>query len=196
MENKEYDASPQTIEGNDGFPMRNPAFKGDYHELRDVATGRKPIAIVSRNTADMVYPSLDGLSRGSLKKELKNARLHFMPYAGKPGSRDQTVIAYTDATAAQARALRKIHKSYDRLGRMYHIVYGLLLGYRMRDIRAWHLAGVLSELYCMEFFRNRSEIVRSRPAHQVRDEYARRFMVPYAGAVEVYRSLLKGAPLF
>lgn len=42
------EAQPATIEGSDGFPVRNKNLNGEYFfygELMAVATGRKPMAI-------------------------------------------------------------------------------------------------------------------------------------------------------
>ena len=43
--------------------------------------------------------------------------------------------------------------------RLFNILYGLLLGYETRDIRAWHISNWFTEDLHRDFFKNRKKII-------------------------------------
>ena len=167
---------PQCIEHpTDGFPEDNPQWQGGYLDLLTVACGSKPLAIVSPREAALKFKKVDGVSREDIQAALATSKLKaFSTVKLVPG---KSVIACRKETRAAALLLRKLLvQTPDMVDhKVYHVVVGVLLGYRKEDIRAWHLSNLLSDLYGRSFLENRGAIMADPTAQAVRKRFSLTF---------------------
>lgn len=160
---------PQCVEGKDGFPKSNPKFLKQDEALL-VLKGIKPVCIRNNAIKDK-YPELKWIKY-----------------------KDTTSVFYRDDTEHHARALidlKTVANESTENAYLADIVMGLLLGYRMEDIRAWHFTGPLESIFMCDYFDNRKRIVQDPSSQMIKAKFFEEFEKAFCKAVNLRDKMLQ-----
>lgn len=165
---------PQCVEAKDGFPRRNATMFLKADNALQVSRGVKPIWVTdgkSASKAQAKYTDLMSVEHNPHDKEEAGAIL---------------CRKETESWAKAYGGLTKWFEEHPDLdGMIYHIVAGMLLGYRKEDIRAWCFTGVLCRFYFAKYYENRKKIVTDPFAVVLRDQYFKEFEKAFASATQI-----------
>lgn len=183
-------AQPQTILANDGFPIENQKFCGGAQEIMAILHNNKPVAATNFNkgyiftnfqtslksktkklnpyhtckpyTYEDVFKSSKGKQLLRLKYGTKNNYLYFR--------KQNTTDAYI-LYSLWGENSDTIQDTYNLSYEEVHIIIGLLLGYKRKDILSWFLME-LEELFQISFdnLDERAAIVSNPEIQEKRNE--------------------------
>lgn len=191
------ETQPATIEGSDGFPVRNKNLNGEYFfygELMAVATGRKPMAIESIDQVTFKYAGNGRWSdQNKVAAACRQANLLYIPYAA------DNVVVFQPKYLAEAVLLQQMGLYAEGVlepesvpGHMYDIIEGHLLGYRMEDIRAFKAVGAIVMTFNCDYTDSeRKQLVTDPVAKVVLKTCKRTFAPFYSQAIKQIPKLLK-----
>ena len=191
------ETQPATIEGSDGFPVRNKNLNDEnffYGELMAVATGRKPMAIESIDQVTFKYAGNGRWSdQNKVAAACRQANLHYIPYA------TDNVVVFQPKYLAEAVLLQQMGLAADGVlepdsvpGRMFNIIEGHLLGYRMEDIRAFQAVGAIALTFNCDYTDSeRKRLVTDPVAKSILKTCMRTFAPFYSQSIKRIPKLLK-----
>lgn len=184
-------AQPQTILAKDGFPIENHLFCGGAQEIMAIIQGNKPVAATDFDIGYIHYGMTSSLK--SKKKKISDHKCYPYTYedvykASKKvkllrrrygnNKNFKTYYYFLDKTIQDAYLLSllwgdksdSIIKQYGLNDNETHILIGILLGYKKKDIFAWFL-GKLEEIKGVKFddLNLRSSLLKNPKLQQAKE---------------------------